>query len=96
MPGTTGRMALIAACRLTLAVGETEANRAAARDAVLRAAGSARFGSGRFLFVVAVVYLVGGAARAASRSVSFMYAEKERLIANERSRDHACAAADFP
>jgi predicted amidohydrolase len=37
-PGTIGRMTLIAACQLALAVGETEANRAAARDAVMRAA----------------------------------------------------------
>jgi hypothetical protein len=35
-----------------------------------------RFGSGRFLFVVAEVYMGGGAARATGR-VSLVYAEKK-------------------
>jgi hypothetical protein len=37
-----------------------------------------RFGSGRFLSVVAGIYMVGGAARTTGRSVSLMHAENER------------------
>jgi hypothetical protein len=36
-----------------------------------------RLWSDRFLFVVAEVYMVGGAARATGRSVSLMYTEKK-------------------
>jgi hypothetical protein len=48
---------------------------------------------GRFLFAVAEVYM--RETRCALRPVSLSYPE-EKVIADECSRDHARAAADFP
>jgi hypothetical protein len=52
------------------------------------------FGRDRFLFVVTAVYMREAGPR--DGSISLMYAEQKGLIANERSRDYARAAADFP